>query len=63
MPYVKPFVKGNKNYFVNSGAICAAAAWPAMRFVTPKSEAQQGPQCAITRRHPIELRFQCRSIR
>lgn len=39
--YVKPFVKGNKNDFVDAEAICEAAARPAMRFVTPKTEAQQ----------------------
>ncbi|MFM0047920.1 IS110 family RNA-guided transposase [Caballeronia grimmiae] len=39
--FVKPFVKSNKNDFVDAEAICGAAARPAMRFVTPKTEAQQ----------------------
>lgn len=39
--FVKPFVKGNKNDFVDAEVICEAAARPAMRFVTPKTEAQQ----------------------
>lgn len=39
--FVKPFVKSNKNDFVDAEAICEAAARPAMRFVTPKTEAQQ----------------------
>lgn len=39
--YVRPFVKGNKNDFVDAEAICEAASRPAMRFVTPKTESQQ----------------------
>ncbi|MFM0140928.1 IS110 family RNA-guided transposase [Caballeronia grimmiae] len=39
--YVKPFVKGNKNDFIDAEAVCEAASRPSMRFVTPKSEAQQ----------------------
>ncbi|WP_150705526.1 IS110 family transposase, partial [Pseudomonas fluorescens] len=39
--FVKPFVKGNKNDFVDAEAICEAASRPSMRFVTPKSESQQ----------------------
>jgi len=39
--FVRPFVKGNKNDFVDAEAICEAASRPAMRFVTPKTEAQQ----------------------
>jgi transposase len=39
--FVRPFVKGNKNDFIDAEAICEAASRPAMRFVTPKSEAQQ----------------------
>ncbi|MGF6963964.1 transposase [Paraburkholderia sp. WC7.3g] len=39
--YVKPFVKGNKNDFIDAEAICEAASRPSMRFVTPKSEVQQ----------------------
>jgi transposase len=39
--FVRPFVKGNKNDFLDAEAICEAASRPAMRFVTPKTEAQQ----------------------
>lgn len=39
--FVRPFVKGNKNDFVDADAICEAASRPSMRFVSPKTEAQQ----------------------
>ncbi len=39
--FVKPFVKSNKNDFVDAQAICEAASRPSMRFVTPKSSDQQ----------------------
>ncbi len=39
--FVRPFVKGNKNDFVDAEAICEAAARPSMRFITPKTESQQ----------------------
>jgi len=39
--FVKPFVKGNKNDFIDAQAICEAASRPTMRFVSPKTEAQQ----------------------
>lgn len=39
--FVRPFVKGNKNDFIDAEAICEAASRPSMRFVTPKNEAQQ----------------------
>jgi transposase len=39
--FVRPFVKGNKNDFVDAEAICEAASRPAMRFVSPKTESQQ----------------------
>lgn len=39
--FVRPFVKSNKNDFVDAEAICEAACRPAMRFVTPKTESQQ----------------------
>lgn len=39
--FVRPFVKGNKNDFVDAEAICEAASRPAMRFVPPKTIAQQ----------------------
>lgn len=39
--FVRPFVQGNKNDFIDAQAICEAASRPTMRFVTPKNEAQQ----------------------
>jgi transposase len=39
--FVRPFVKSNKNDFVDAEAICEAASRPSMRFVTPKNESQQ----------------------
>ena len=39
--YVKPFVKRQKNDAADAEAICEAALRPTMRFVAPKSEAQQ----------------------
>ncbi len=41
--FVCPFVKGNKNDFVDAEAICEAASRPSMRFVSPKTEALQPP--------------------
>ncbi len=38
---MRPFVKSNKNDFVDAEAICEAASRPSMRFVTPKTESQQ----------------------
>ncbi len=37
--FVRPFVKSNKNDFVDAEAICEAASRPSMRFVQPKNEA------------------------
>jgi transposase len=39
--FVRPFIKSNKNDFVDAEAICEAASRPSMRCVTPKNEAQQ----------------------
>ncbi len=39
--FVRPFIKTNKNDFIDAEAICEAASPPSMRFVTPKTEAQQ----------------------
>jgi transposase len=39
--FVRPFVKSNKNDFIDAEAICEAACRPSMRFVTPKTEPQQ----------------------
>ncbi len=41
LQFVRPFVKSNKNDFVDAEAICEAASRPSMRFVTPKTESQQ----------------------
>lgn len=38
---VRPYVKSNKNDFADAEAICEAATRSAMRFVAPKTEAQQ----------------------
>jgi transposase len=38
---VRPYVKNNKNDFADAEAICEAATRPSMRFVPPKTEAQQ----------------------
>ncbi|VVP16036.1 IS110 family transposase ISBcen1 [Pseudomonas fluorescens] len=38
---VRPYVKSNKNDFADAMAICEAASRPTMRFVSPKTEAQQ----------------------
>ncbi len=35
--FVRPFVKGNKNDFVDAETICEAASRPSMRFVSPSS--------------------------
>ncbi len=39
--FVRPFVKSNKNDFVDVEAICEAASHPSIRFVQPQIEAQQ----------------------
>lgn len=39
--FVRPYVKSNKNDFIDAEAICEAACRPSMRFVTPKTESQQ----------------------
>lgn len=39
--FVRPFVKSNKNDFIDAEAICEAASRPSMRFVQPRTEAQQ----------------------
>lgn len=41
LQYVRPFVKTNKNDFVDAEAICEAASRPTMRFAAIKSEDQQ----------------------
>ncbi|MEY0978467.1 IS110 family transposase, partial [Providencia rettgeri] len=39
--FVRPFVKTNKNDFVDAEAICEAASRPSMRFVQPRTVSQQ----------------------
>ncbi|EKO1957997.1 IS110 family transposase [Salmonella enterica] len=39
--FFRPFVKTNKNDFVDAEAICEAASRPSMRFVKPRTESQQ----------------------
>ena len=39
--YVKPYVKGNKNDFIDANAIAEASGRPSMRFVPVKSEEAQ----------------------
>lgn len=39
--FVKPFVQGNKTDFAAAQASCEAASRPSMRFVSPRTEAQQ----------------------
>ncbi|WP_045500319.1 IS110 family transposase, partial [Vibrio hyugaensis] len=39
--FVRPYVKSNKNDYIDAEAICEAASRPSMRFVTPKTELQQ----------------------
>lgn len=39
--YVRPFVTGNKNDFLDAQAICEAASRPSMRYVAIKSPEQQ----------------------
>jgi transposase len=39
--FVRPFVKSNKNDFLDAEAICEAAGRDTMRFVTPHTETQQ----------------------
>lgn len=39
--FMRPFVKSNKNDFIDAEAICEAASRPSMRFVQPRTETQQ----------------------
>ena len=47
--FVKPYVKSNKNDRVDAEAICEAMSRPNMRFVEPKTVAQQDIQAARIR--------------
>jgi len=48
--FVKPYVKSNKNDRVDAEAICEAMSRPTMRYVAPKTVAQQDIQA--THRNP-----------
>ncbi|CAQ84865.1 transposase, IS110 familly (transposase, IS110 family) [Photorhabdus asymbiotica] len=39
--FVRPFVKSNKNDFIDAETICEAASRPSMRFVRLRTETQQ----------------------
>jgi transposase len=45
--YVKPYVKGNKNDFIDAAAIAEASSRPGMRFAPKKSESVQSMPLAI----------------
>ena len=55
-PYVKPFVKRQKNDVSDAEAICEAAQRPTMRFVAVKSEASQA-SATIFRTRDLLVRF------
>ena len=46
--YVKPYVKTNKNDFIDADAIAEASMRPSMRFVSPKTELAQ--VCTVVRK-------------
>ena len=46
--FVRPFVKSNKNDFVDAEAICEAASRPSMCFVQPRTEPLQAMGPRIT---------------
>ncbi|OAT16973.1 transposase [Buttiauxella gaviniae ATCC 51604] len=50
---VRPFVKSNKNDFVDAEAICEAASRPSMRFVQPRTESQQAMRAVHRVREPL----------
>jgi transposase len=45
--FVRPFVKSNKNDFVDAEAICEAASRPAMRFELRRRNRNRRSQCCI----------------
>ena len=58
--FVKPYVKSNKNDFLDAEAICEAVQRPNMRFVTPRSMDQQAlgalvkvREAAVRRRNAV----------
>jgi transposase len=54
--FVKPYVKSNKNDRVDAEAICEAVSRPNMRYVAPKTVAQQGIQAAHLREELVGQR-------
>jgi transposase len=47
--FVRPFVKSNKNDFVDAEAICEAASRPSMRFVQPRTNlSRQCVRCIVS---------------
>jgi len=57
--FVKPFVKGNKNDYRDAEAIVEAASRPNMRYVSPKTVAQQDMQSLLRIREGcIKMRTQ-----
>ncbi len=55
--FVKPFVKGNKNDYQDAEAIVEAASRPSMRYVSPKTIAQQDMQSLLRMRESaIQMR-------
>ena len=60
--YVKPYVKGNKNDFIDADAIAEAVGRPGMRFVSVKSEeAQLMAACHRVREGFVAERTRCMS--
>lgn len=51
--FVRPFVKTNKNDFVDAKAICEAASRPSMRFVKPRTESQKAMHALHRVREPL----------
>ena len=51
--YVEPFIKRQKNDAADAEAIAEAATRPTMRFVEPKTEAQQARAAAFRAREQI----------
>lgn len=58
--YIRPFVSGNKNDFIDAQAICEAAVRPTMHYVAPKTPAQQALS-ALHRLREVRIaeRIQC----
>ena len=63
--FVKPFVQGNKNDYNDALAIAEAVIRPNMRFVTPKTTAQQDVQALhrLRERRLQERTVLCNQIR